>query len=101
VNHQFRYLPLLLAAVVTLLLAAPAHAYVGPGAGMEFIGYAMSLVAMVGIAFLSFISWPAHALIRWLRGTTRKPVQPADPAPPCNTSQPVDPAPPPTGPSPS
>jgi len=52
-----------------LLLANNAMAYIGPGAGMEFIGYAMSLVAMVGIAFFSILMWPFYSFIRWLRGT--------------------------------
>ena len=54
--------------VATLLLCNNALAYVGPGSGMEFIGYAMSLFAMIAIAFFSFLMWPFYALMRWLRG---------------------------------
>jgi hypothetical protein len=52
----------------TLVLAGNALAYVGPGAGMEFITYAISLLAMVGLAFFSIIMWPFYTFLRWLKG---------------------------------
>jgi hypothetical protein len=55
----------------TLLLAGNAMAYVGPGAGMEFITYAISLLAMVGLAFFSIIMWPFYTFIRWLKGNKK------------------------------
>jgi hypothetical protein len=56
------------AIVATLLLADNAMAYVGPGAGMEFITYAVGLLIMVGMAFFSILMWPFYSLMRWLRG---------------------------------
>jgi hypothetical protein len=53
---------------VTLILAGNAMAYIGPGAGMEFFGYAMSLIVMIGLAFFSILMWPFYAFMRWLRG---------------------------------
>lgn len=77
----------------TLVLANTAHAYVGPGAGMEFIQYAMGLVAMVGVAFLSFLLWPFFSLMRWLRGSKGKPA--TDPAAaPATAAESAPPAPP-------
>jgi hypothetical protein len=54
--------------LATLVLAGPSLAYVGPGAGLEFLGYAMSLLAMVGFAFFSLLMYPFYSLLRWLRG---------------------------------
>ena len=73
---------LLWTIIVTLLLANNAMAYVGPGPGMEFIGYAMSLIAMMGVAVLSILLWPFYTFIRWLRGaktsTTARPAPTTD-----------------------
>ena len=66
----YRYSIVLLWSVAfSLILANNAMAYVGPGAGMEFVTYAMGLIAMVGVAFLSVLMWPFYAFMRWLRGT--------------------------------
>jgi hypothetical protein len=54
--------------IATLMIADNAKAYVGPGAGMEFITYAISLLAMVGLAFFSIIMWPFYSFVRWIRG---------------------------------
>lgn len=78
----------------TLLLTRNAMAYVGPGAGMEFIGYAMSLAAMIGIAFFSIIMWPFYAFMRWIRGP-KVPVKTEQPTNTTPTTPVADPAPPP------
>ena len=59
--------------IATLVVANNAMAYIGPGAGMEFIGYAMGLLAMVGVAFFSVVTWPIYTALRWLRGTKTPP----------------------------
>lgn len=56
------------ALTILLLAASPALAYVGPGAGLELVGYFMALLATVGVAFLSIFLYPFYALIRFLRG---------------------------------
>jgi hypothetical protein len=58
----------LLALSVLLLAATPALAYVGPGAGLELVGYFMSLAVWVGIALSAFLLWPFYALVRLIRG---------------------------------
>jgi type IV secretory pathway TrbD component len=57
----------LLALSVLLLGADRAMAYVGPGADVTFIGYAMTLLAWVLAAFSAVLLWPAHALLRRIR----------------------------------
>src|SRR5262249_44915194 len=59
----------LLTVLATLMLSNNAMAYVGPGGGMEFFGYALSLIAMLGAAFLSVVLWPFHKVMGWLRGS--------------------------------
>ena len=57
----------LLAVSVLLLGAGPAMAYVGPGADVTFISYAMTLLAWALAAFSAALLWPVYALLRWLR----------------------------------
>ncbi|MFL5341054.1 MAG: hypothetical protein ACJ8F7_12980 [Gemmataceae bacterium] len=55
--------------LATLALSSSAMAYIGPGGGMEFFGYAMGLIVMVGFAILSVLMWPVYTLLRWIRGS--------------------------------
>ena len=57
-----------LAFSVLLLGATPALAYVGPGADVASIGYAMTLLAWVLAASSAVLLWPVYALLRWVRG---------------------------------
>jgi len=50
------------------ILAGSAQAYVGPGSGVEFIGYFMTLLAWVFAAFSTMLLWPLYSLIRRFRG---------------------------------
>jgi hypothetical protein len=48
-------------------------AYVGPGAGLELIGYFLTLL-MYGLTALSAVLlWPVYVLLRRLRGNKNKP----------------------------
>jgi hypothetical protein len=84
--------------IATLVLANNAMAYVGPGAGMEFIAYAIGLLAMVGMAFFSILTWPFFAFVRWLRGNrpvattaaTTDPALSADPSQPSSSKASTD-----------
>jgi hypothetical protein len=58
----------LLALSVLLLGADSALAYVGPGADVAFISYAMTLLMWVLAAFSTVLLWPIYALIRKMRG---------------------------------
>jgi hypothetical protein len=55
------------------LLPEPAHAYVGPGPGLEFIPYFFSLLTWAGVAAGAVLFWPVAALVRRLRGTPSGP----------------------------
>jgi hypothetical protein len=62
----------------------PLFAYIGPGGGMEFFGYAAALIAMVLGAFLSIILWPVYKIRSMIRGKKPPPAPadaPAAPAP--------------------
>jgi hypothetical protein len=58
----------LLVLSVLLLWTGSASAYVGPGAGLDLIPYALTLVAFGLTAFWAILSWPIYALFRRLRG---------------------------------
>jgi hypothetical protein len=57
-----------LALAVLLLAADRAQAYIGPGADVTFITYAMTLLVWVLAAFSAVLMWPVYALLRWMRG---------------------------------
>jgi hypothetical protein len=57
----------LFALAILLLGADPAMAYVGPGADVTFISYAMTLLVWVLAAFSAVLLWPVHALLGKIR----------------------------------
>ncbi len=63
----------LLASAVLLLSADRAQAYVGPGADVTFIGYAMTLLVWVLAAFSAILLWPIYAVLGWIRRGKNKP----------------------------
>ncbi len=50
-----------------LLVATPAYAYVGPGAGFAFITSFFFLIATFFVALFSVMIWPIRFLFIWLR----------------------------------
>jgi hypothetical protein len=48
-------------------------AYIGPGAGLDLIGYALTLGAYAITAATAVLLWPAYALLRRLRGRKNPP----------------------------
>ena len=63
---------LLLAFCVLLLWTDRAQAYVGPGADVTFISYAMTLAVWALAAFSAVLLWPVYALLGWIRGRKYK-----------------------------
>ncbi|HWE37388.1 MAG TPA: alkaline phosphatase family protein [Isosphaeraceae bacterium] len=60
---------LLYLAVVLLLFApAPAHAYIGPGAGFALAGSFFAVFAAIFSAFLTILTWPIRLVTRSLFG---------------------------------
>ena len=56
-----------LALLTALSLAGDASAYVGPGAGLELVGYTLSLAAWGLTAFSAVLLWPLYALLQRMR----------------------------------
>lgn len=55
------------AAMALALLAAPVHAYVGPGIGITLVGWLAGAIAFVGAALGATLHWPLRKLFRRLR----------------------------------
>ena len=54
--------------LIALVTAAPAHAYMGPGAGLAFIGSLIALAAALGVGALGLVWYPVKRLLRSRRG---------------------------------
>jgi predicted AlkP superfamily phosphohydrolase/phosphomutase len=60
-------MPAALCLLLVLLAAAPAGAYVGPGAGFAFVSTAYVFFVAVVLAVATLLTWPVRALLRLLR----------------------------------
>jgi predicted AlkP superfamily phosphohydrolase/phosphomutase len=60
-------LPILL----LLVEASPSHAYIGPGAGFAFVSSFFILLATLGIAVLTLLTWPIRWIVRALVSTRK------------------------------
>ena len=80
-----------LALSLLLLAVSPVLAYGGPGAGVEFIGYFLSLLTWLGVCFSAVFLWPIYALLRKIRGrknqVTHELHQPQDAAQPAEAAR--------------
>lgn len=61
-------------AVMTMgmLVAAPAHAYVGPGLGLTAIGTVLAVIAAIFLAAVGFIWYPLRRLLRNRKASAAK-----------------------------
>lgn len=68
-------LPLLQVALMLAIgvMATPALAYVGPGAGLSAIGSLVALVAAIGLAVVGFVWYPIKRLRRKRKSAEQKP----------------------------
>ena len=55
-------------AVLLFASATPAQAYMGPGAGLAFIGSLLALVAAIAVGAMGLVWYPLKRLIRARRG---------------------------------
>ncbi len=62
-----RLVTVALALLAALLAAAPAAAYIGPGAGFALMSSFLVLLATVALAFVSLLAWPVRTLWRVVR----------------------------------
>ena len=72
----------LLFALVLLVFSSSAFAYIGPGAGVSFLGSVWAVLAGMVLAILAILIWPIRYPIRRLRrratsnpGSTQPPVE--------------------------
>ena len=63
----------LFAIIATLSTAAPALAYVGPGAGLSLVGAFWGLLVALFAAFAFIIIWPIRRVFRRRRGSRPEP----------------------------
>ena len=63
-GHMRKFIPSLTVAL-TLCLAQPLQAYVGPGAGFAFLSSFLVLIAVMLAAILSLLAWPFR-FVYWL-----------------------------------
>ena len=54
------------AALVLLLAASPAHAYIGPGAGFAFVGATLVLLSTMVLVAFTVLTWPFLVVYRAL-----------------------------------
>lgn len=65
----------LFAILAAIAIASPAHAYIGPGAGLGAIASAIALVAAVLLLIVGFVWYPLKRLMR-RRGEAAAKVRP-------------------------
>ena len=80
------------ALALASLAAAPASAYVGPGAGLTVIGTIFALLSAVGLAIVGFVWYPVKRLLARRRSAAPDPGQEpaADPAAKSPSRDPLD-----------
>lgn len=72
----------LLFALVLLVFSSSAFAYIGPGAGVSFLGSVWAVLAGIVLALLAILIWPIRYAIRRIRrratgnpASTQQPVE--------------------------
>lgn len=51
-------------SLIVLGISTPAQAYMGPGAGLAFLGSLVALIAALGIGALGLVWYPLKRLLR-------------------------------------
>ncbi len=59
--------------IALLIVSASAEAYIGPGAGLSFLGSLWAALVGIVLALVAILSWPIRLLWRRLRGTRAAP----------------------------
>ena len=72
----------LLFALILLTFSSSAFAYIGPGAGVSFLGSVWAVLAGILLAISAILIWPIRYAIRRIRrraagnpGSTQQPVE--------------------------
>lgn len=58
--------------LLTALLATPAHAYIGPGAGAGTIAVVFGVIASIFLAFIAIIWYPLKRLFKGRKTPEKK-----------------------------
>ena len=77
-HARTRFAQALVGAAVVTLSAAPALAYIGPGAGFALGGSLLFGLAGVLLAFGALLLWPLRTLLRAIKGRRRRKLARAD-----------------------
>ena len=59
-------------AIIAPTLSIPAHAYVGPGAGVSLIGAAVGLILAILFALGVVVLWPLRRLMKQRKGARQE-----------------------------
>ena len=62
-----------LLALILLLISSPALAYIGPGAGVSFLGSIWALLVGVALAIGAVLFWPIRYMYRRMRRGKSRP----------------------------
>jgi hypothetical protein len=57
----------LIVGVVLVCADLPAQAYIGPGAGIAFVGSLLTGLLVLLLSLCAILVWPVRALLRWLK----------------------------------
>lgn len=61
--------------LLTVLVASPAHAYIGPGAAAGTIAVVLGVIGSVFLAFVAILWYPLKRLIKGHRKSAKKTVK--------------------------
>jgi hypothetical protein len=59
----------IIVVLALLIVSTSAEAYIGPGAGLSFLGSLWAVLVGIVLALLAILSWPIRLVWRRLRGT--------------------------------
>jgi len=62
-------LKLILSIFAVVILANPAVAYVGPGAGLTMLGALWAVIAAVALVLVGIVIWPVRLYLRRRKAT--------------------------------
>lgn len=68
-----------LLALTLLVISCPALAYIGPGAGVSFLGSIWALLVGVVLAIVAVLFWPIRYLFRRMRRGKSRPSETQNP----------------------
>lgn len=58
--------------LISVAWITPAYAYMGPGAGLAFLGSLLALIAAVVVGLLGLVWYPVKRLLRAIHGANGK-----------------------------